>query len=566
MTSPRPVLLGGYAAKQCARRVHNDWDATIDAEPVPVPAELLKRCAAGRDFETRVRAELIAALGARCVDVPDTLPKTAAMETTVAAMASGAEVVIGGWLTDDTHGHRTGRPDLLLRVTANGDDYRYVAGDIKAHLSAKSSTRGTWTYSTVAQPADIQTTSGRTPRIADRFDDHVQLAHYTRMLQAIGRAPDGEAARGFIIGTDAPPEGASGDVVLTWLDLDDAIFTTFSRSRGTAKRSAMERYDHEHAFRVKVAKQASQRHGDPMDPPPLVVPVITDECDVCPWREYCRDLIGPDAASAILEAGRLDVREWQALAANGVATAQDLAALDLQDAQWWESYLPEVTHQARAKERLTTAVRRARMALAGVRLERTTSGPIDVPTADVEIDVDIEWDTTNRVFLWGALLTDAEHPDGAYVHFTKLDPLDDAEELALGTAFLIWLQARVDHAHAKGQSLAVFHYSHPERTHLVRVLGEDDTAQVLRHFVDLLAVVRAHFIGVAGLSIKQVAPEFGFHWRDEDPGGLQAQAWLEQARQADSTQRASLEERLLQYNEDDVRATKAVREGVRKAQ
>ena len=74
---------------------------------------------------------------------------------------------------------------------------------------------------------------------------------------------------------------------------------------------------------------------------------------------------------------------------------------------------------------------------------------------------------------------------------------------------------------------------------------------------------REHFIGVAGLSIKQVAPEFGFHWRDDDPGGLQAQAWIDSARGGDSATREALRIRLLDYNEDDVRATAAVRNGLR---
>ena len=47
----------------------------------------------------------------------------------------------------------------------------------------------------------------------------------------------------------------------------------------------------------------------------------------------------------------------------------------------------------------------------------------------------------------------------------------------------------------------------------------------------------------------------GFAWRDEDPGGLQSQLWFEQAVAGDR----AAEERLLAYNEDDVRATKAIR-------
>jgi predicted RecB family nuclease len=562
MTVSRPVLLGGYAAKQCARRVHNEWDCTIVAEPLPVPTELQARFDAGREFEATVREAMVAALGDRCLVVDDAARRRDAVAETLRAMDDGMEVIIGGWLPDDLPGGRTGRPDILLRVSPVDDRPAFVAGDIKGHQSTKPAVHGTWLYSTLAQPSAVASERGRTARIADRLDDHVQVAHYARMLQACGRASLGTPNRGFIIGTESSPDPSEGPFALTWLDLDSPQFITFSRTQGTRKRSALERYDHEHGFRMLVADRARQRTGSPADPPPLVVPIVTDECDVCPWRDYCRDLIGPDAASAILQTGRLDIREWQALAGTGVQTAQDLANLDLDDAEWWAGYLPEVTHQARARDRLTVAVTRARMALAGVRLERTTVGPIAVPRADVEIDFDIEWDTDNRVFLWGALLTDAEHPEGDYIDFTDLGPLDGDTERALGRQFLYWLRNRIEQARHDGESVAVFHYSHPETSHLVRVFGEEEVADILPIFVDLLQYLRANFIGVAGLGIKQVAPEFGFHWRDDDPGGLQAQGWLAEARGKAGTARDDLVRRLLDYNEDDVRATRAVRHGL----
>jgi predicted RecB family nuclease len=80
----------------------------------------------------------------------------------------------------------------------------------------------------------------------------------------------------------------------------------------------------------------------------------------------------------------------------------------------------------------------------------------------------------------------------------------------------------------------------------------------------LLPIVRGNFFGVAGLSIKQTAPAFGFHWRDDDPGGLQSQVWLEQARGAVGSDADTWRERILAYNEDDVRATAALRAGLRR--
>ena len=61
------VLLGGYASKQCARRVHNDYDPTIPKiRREPPPPELQARFDAGIAFEVAVFDALENALGRRC--------------------------------------------------------------------------------------------------------------------------------------------------------------------------------------------------------------------------------------------------------------------------------------------------------------------------------------------------------------------------------------------------------------------------------------------------------------------------------------------------------------------
>ncbi|MDQ5976063.1 MAG: family RecB-like putative nuclease, partial [Actinomycetota bacterium] len=404
----RPVLLGAYVAKQCARRVHNDWDATIPKGPWTPAPELQARLDAGIAYEEEVLAALIDTLGERCVDLRGADEFGTRMERTVAEMTAGRELIIGGVLPDDRAGARSGRPDLLLRVSHPGEPPTYVPGDVKGHRMVKAAKKGLLDYSTIEAPVVLEQAAGLAVRAGDRFSDYLQLAHYTRMLQACGFAPASGRRRGFIIGTDDLTDLGVTGYVFTWLDLDDPLFATFSRSQGTAVRSALERYDHEHGFRVRVAQRALERTGAAGDPMPLVVPVFVDECDLCPWLDVCLEELGPDAASVAITQGRLDVREWLALAARGIDTTEDLAAVDVDDEAFWADYLPEVAHQSKARDRLSTAVRRARMVLAGEVLQRTTSGPIVVPAADVEVDFDIEWDSANRVYLWGALVTDDE--------------------------------------------------------------------------------------------------------------------------------------------------------------
>ena len=45
-------------------------------------------------------------------------------------------------------------------------------------------------------------------------------------------------------------------------------------------------------------------------------------------------------------------------------------------------------------------------------------------------------------------------------------------------------------------------------------------------FVDLEKVFKANFVSLHGSSIKKVAPQFGFTWRVDDPGGAISQTYL----------------------------------------
>ena len=555
-----PILLTGYAAKQCARRVHNEWDPTVEVEAWDPPPELAMRLAAGIAFESEVFAAIREILGPdRCLDLSDVRGRSHAIESTVAAMDAGVEVILGGWLPDDFEGGRAGRPDILVRHSVEAGDAHYLAGDVKGHKTTALRSRGMLRFSRMAAPQVILEQPGYAPQITSRLDDFLQLAHYWRMLQACGRTPPGVDPTGFIIGTDTLSDLDPLAPVLVWHDLTAPRFETYSRSRGKTKRTALERYDHEHGFRMQIAQVAASRTGALTDPAPLVEPIFSEECDSCPWFDYCLDVTGVDTASARIKAGRLSIREWKALAALGVSTIDDLAGLDVNDPTFQDRYLPEVTHVKDPIDRVSVAVRRAGMLSEGVVLERTTVGPIVVPRADVEVDFDIEWDTDDRVYLWGALVRRGDEPP-SYMSTVSWDQLDQPSERELASRFVRWLRDLIQKSTEQGQSLLVYHYSHPEPGYLTRLLGEYEVADLLAHFVDLLPIIRDNFFGLEGLGIKKVAPAFGFTWRDEDPGGLQSQLWLQEARNPSDEQAAdAARKRILNYNEDDVRATLAIR-------
>ena len=81
-------------------------------------------------------------------------------------------------------------------------------------------------------------------------------------------------------------------------------------------------------------------------------------------------------------------------------------------------------------------------------------------------------------------------------------------------------------------------------------------------WVDLLRVFQDQVVTGQGGSLKSVAPLTGFAWRDDDPGGAQSMQWWADAVDTNlsASERARHRTRLLQYNEDDVRATRHIRD------
>ncbi|HSN12358.1 MAG TPA: ribonuclease H-like domain-containing protein, partial [Propionibacteriaceae bacterium] len=156
-----------------------------------------------------------------------------------------------------------------------------------------------------------------------------------------------------------------------------------------------------------------------------------------------------------------------------------------------------------------------------------------------------------------------------YVAFSDFSELTEAAERRLADEALSWLRDLVE---SSGASVRVFHYSRYEVLRIQRLADSYGREPFLwasrlaqEAFFDLFEVMRAHFFGTYGLGLKQVAHSgSGFSWRDDNPGGLNSQSWFADAVNAESEEtRAELTQRVLDYNEDDVRATYALRAWLR---
>ena len=560
-----PVLLGGYAAKQCPVRTQIEFHpliATVAREWTP---EEEARFEAGREFE-HVVFEQLRSLHPDAVSIEPELRQPEAIARTVAAMDAGAPLILGGWLPDDDAGGRKGKPDILVRL---GDGY--LAADVKNHMTLQPAKRKTASVSRLGTPADRFEFEGCSPQPKHRFNDGIQLAHYTRMLQACGQHAGPSV--GAIIGTSQPilEPGEEPHLILVWHDLDEPLYETFSRSEGKKRRSLLERYDHEHQFRVAVAETALRIVGSPDDPAPLVRPIGQNECEQCPFDQWCQEQMDPEDPSAAITKGRLSAREYLALRRLGIETTAALAVIDPDDPEFFEAYFAEVSNQSRAEARkkLAIVIRRSQMICEGIELTRHDGVDLKVPSADIEIDFDIENDADNRVYMWGVRIRHGTDDSTArYLpDFISWEPLDGDSERELAGKFIDWLRAQCNAATEAGKTITVFHWSNHEIARLKSILGLAEIGDLVNPqtgvFVDLRTVFESNFFSLHGSRLKMVAPIFAFTWRVDDPSGSGSQLYLAKVHGGDAAEAADAKRWLLSYNEDDTAATAAIRDGMR---
>ena len=576
---PGTILLGAYAARSCPVKTQNAFNPTVAIEIAAGDSMennegLAELFDGGGQFKTAVVEQLINSCLGPVVDLRplSDCNRAEQIEACVRAMTSGADVIIGGCLPVDYEGHRVGYPDLLVRGADGADDSAsYHPVEVKWHKIIEraqpphdAAEPRALRYSTLDQPTPTAAhcVSGNGLRIGSRTADFLQLAHYYRMLEACGFGPAQPLVG--VIGTDDLFE----EPVLAWADLQQLEVRAFSRSspEGWRLRSLLERYDHEHAFRIKIAAVAQLQTGRPdQDPELLVGPIVNKVWSRCQWCEHIQPQLDPDDVSLRLDKAPLDMREIATLRRHGITTITDLVDAELDQLLEW--YLPEVSHRGGAEGRIRVATRRAGMFLEGISFDRETVGPIEVPQADVEIDLDIESSADGRVYLWGFLVQHSGDSAPVYHEFSRFVDLDGSAEAALAADAFTWLRSVVDTA----PSVAVYHYSGYEIAKIGE-LAQREQDELLdwaagyaeEHFVDLLEIVKAHYFGVSGLGLKLMARHVGFSWRDDDPGGLNSQLWFADAvHGATAELRAQARRRVLEYNEDDVTATHQVRAWLR---
>lgn len=550
------VPLGSYAAKRCP--VRTQLDVLRPGAPAPVSEFVAMLGRRGEAFEQDVVGEL-ATSGDTCEVAAASRDELVAATTD--AMERGEHVIAGGRLPVDPIGRRVGEPDLLVRVAGEPVDgrWRYAPVDVKSHRVLTEPGQGT---PVAVQALDelhvpggdaVETEDGRSSGTAR--DDTLQLAHYHRLLEACGHAADG-GVWGGIIGSEGRP---------VWYRLDTPRWSTPTADpdRRRKLRTSLEVYDFEFGFRLDIAAVA-RRHAQDPSVPLLVEPVRCSECSTCPWREHCLPQLEARGDVSLLP--RVGFTTWRALQDAGLGSIQALASAG-----------GTTVADGIGDDRLDELRLQARARVAPAPVVPTESRPPDVPRADVEVDVDMENDVAGA-YLWGAHVTISggnEVTEPGYHAFANWDsPFGEAERAEVFRSFWRWLQSVRGACEQQGLTFSAFCWYEAAENRYLRdgaaLTGRSDEVERFigsRDWIDLHRWFADNFVTGHGNGLKTVATLLGFEWRDDDPGGGASMVWRAEA--IDPTVapavRAAARERLLAYNEDDVRATLAVRDALDEA-
>lgn len=539
------VRLGPTAAGRCRRRIH--LDAANPTRAVPATPAVQRARDELVEHRRQVLAQLLAEQG------------TAEQGTgTQAADPQGAAVTQGrpwGAMTplvpapNLATGIRSGSADLLVWA---GDGYLPVI--IRAHRTRDSGSGAA--CSTVERPTVVR--ADPTHRARRHRADRLALAHHYRQLQELGWASS--TARGGVIGRGSPTDGAGRANMIG--GEDDAAVILWHELGGPESSSVLADYDARFADRVAVAVAAIAGRA------PLALPSRIAECRRCPWWPRCSAELTATGDISLLLTGD----DVAAARRSGVATVAELAGLPREALRT----LPlTVINPAKAQLRARAWQRGAALVRVGPRSS--------IVRADVEIDVDAESYGEDGAYLWGAHLSGADVGlSQGYRAFVTWEQLPSADQgTVFGSFFVFLMQVRAAAA-ARGLSFAVYCYAKAAEERwmlgLARRYGEmpgvPDPRSIAdfcasSQWVDLMLEIKRHFVLPGSLRLKELAAAVGFAWRDPDAGGENSMAWYRAAvdvgapspghgAQPDAPSNP-MADRVIQYNEDDVRATLALR-------
>jgi len=182
----------------------------------------------------------------------------------------------------------------------------------------------------------------------------------------------------------------------------------------------------------------------------------------------------------------------------------------------------------------------------------------------------------DATYMWGAYVSvNSPVPgiDEGYRSFFTFEELTFENEQRIFQEFWRWFMQIRDLALNAGKTFAGYcFWEHAENSAMNRAvsppLTDGPTLVDLdafrntspKQWLDMHAYAKNQIQTAGQSGLKQMAVAAGFHWRDESPSGEASMSWYEVAVGEAPEEAEVSRQRLLQYNEDDCRATKALRD------
>jgi predicted RecB family nuclease len=232
-------------------------------------------------------------------------------------------------------------------------------------------------------------------------------------------------------------------------------------------------------------------------------------------------------------------------------------------------------HLGRVIDKLDDLIYRARAHTRDSALRIVGADAMGCRVADVEVDVDME-SYDDATYLWGASVTVNTPVSGvvdgyqAFVEWGELTPEAEARVFA---TFWEWFSELRERCHSEQRSFAAYcFWAQAEDGAMNRAvetpIAGGPTRRDLETFrraspsewIDLHELAKQQIQTEGPLGLKQLAVAGGFKWRDPNPSGEASMLWYEVAISDDPTVAHASRIRILEYNEDDCRATKALRD------
>ena len=290
-----------------------------------------------------------------------------------------------------------------------------------------------------------------------------------------------------------------------------------------------------------LTREVIEKILDGEKPPPF----LKSGCKHSPWYSLCvEETEGCQDVSLIYRLSQGDQRRLYEI---GIHTVQDLADADLEKLQskfedWPYDKILRFHNQARVLISKEPIILRKN----------------EFPKVKNEIYFDIESDPTRGIdYLLGVLVkTNAK---ATYKYFLAGGRDGGKEEEKIWREFLNFLEALDD--------FVIYHYSYYEKEVFDRLAKKYGISLALEskfkdHTIDLHRVaVESMVLPLYFYSLKDIAKYLGFKWRAEDAGGAESVVWY--GDWIDSGDKKILD-KILAYNEDDVRATLFVKEWLEK--